>query len=79
MANEMPNEKLNRLSELCSRMDWLYDYTDDHSVWKKYHEMNKSIHTLKHELCEEGHKEEAIRILLSSIEKHCGIVGEETC
>jgi hypothetical protein len=31
----MPTNKINALASRLACLDWFYDYSDDHSVWKK--------------------------------------------
>ena len=35
---------------LCARHDWFYDYSDDHSVWKRGNDMQKIIRAVSEEL-----------------------------
>ena len=54
--------KLKEFEELCKVHDWFYDYSDDHSVWKKGEAMQKEINTKYSELLKLNKGAEARRI-----------------
>ena len=35
---------------LCARHDWFYDYSDDHSVWRRGNDMQKIIREVSREM-----------------------------
>lgn len=50
MKYEQIEDKLEEFEELCKVHDWFYDYSDDHSVWKKGEAMQKEINAKYSEL-----------------------------
>lgn len=59
--------KLEELSRKCALHDWYYDYSDDHSVWKRGVASRDEILRLRTELINLGAKEQADEIFY----KHC--------
>lgn len=41
---------LTELATLCSKHDWYYDYSDDHSVWKRGEAEYKKIEELRKDI-----------------------------
>lgn len=67
MTMDTITTKLAELETKCAYHDWYYDYSDDHSVWKRGVASRDAILTLRAELVALGAKEQADEIFY----KHC--------
>ena len=57
LKNLLNEDKLSDFENLLKSHDWYYDYSDDHSKWKRGSEQRKKILDLKKEL---GSKADAL-------------------
>jgi hypothetical protein len=64
---------LTEFKLLCKKMDWFYDYTDDHSVWRKYDELYDKIGALYKDLVLADMKSQADAILKQSQEGYYNV------
>lgn len=57
------NDLLQELETLAAKHDWFYEYSDDHSVWKKGFDKQREIDRLVYYCNEAGLYKEAVDIL----------------